>query len=391
MFGEYTFYRLCCDSACLVPLFAVRPTEWTVLPVKVCSPRRVASLCEASGHLGICLLAHGLAVPLLAYSLKEEPVPLTVSQIETLLQMMGQNVEKGNKQAKYLQLLRVVFPDLDEDSLNLIASAALQTKQTQKERSLQAVIDNPDLALSVEAMRNMQPEAAADFEDLAKAVDHHIFQKPPPDDDDDDIFGDSEGDADAAAPVIGDLESPVALGSTTPVAAPAAAAAGTPAPANSSSDDDSDSSDSSGGSDSEPAAAPAPAASAAAAPHARYANAHFKTPPCLRDFVSYETQGLWQDRRENRFKGQDKRTNETLVGELSSTLLSRSYGAARTHREALTLIIRWLWQRECTLSGHETPCPQLPAEGTESLELREVLTAEVASNYYGKAKVQAAG
>ena len=96
-----------------------------MLPVKVCSPRRVASLCEVSGHLGICLLAQGLAVPLLAYSQKEEPVPLTVSQIETLVRMMHQNDAKGNNQAKYVQLLRAVFPDLDEDSLNLIASAAL--------------------------------------------------------------------------------------------------------------------------------------------------------------------------------------------------------------------------------------------------------------------------
>lgn len=117
----------------------------------------------------------------------------------------------------------------------------------------------------------------------------------------------------------------------------------------------------------------------------------FLTPPCLKVFVSHPRQGLWQDVRENRFKGYDGRTHECLTHSFARCHFSRSYGTRRTHRQALELVIEWLSKRESYIArgnmdddGVVHAKPELPAEGSESDELKAVLTAPVATAYYKK-------
>ena len=115
----------------------------------------------------------------------------------------------------------------------------------------------------------------------------------------------------------------------------------------------------------------------------------FSTPDCLLLYRCQISQSLYQDRRENRFKCFDRRTATEcacLRGhfEYERQHFSASYGAKRSHRDALALVITWLHGRQELISGVIIPPISLPPVGEETHDLKEALEAPLAHGYYKK-------
>ena len=67
------------------------------------------------------------------------------------------------------------------------------------------------------------------------------------------------------------------------------------------------------------------------------------------------------------------------MGDLAQQNFSRCYGVRRSHKEALELVVDWLWRRQIAIAGGpRREEPLLEAD------LEEALKAPVAKQYYGK-------
>ena len=194
------------------------------------------------------------------------------------------------------------------------------------------------------------------------------------------LLGDGDG-----APLVDDA---AAAEQEPPPAVPPAG----PPPA---SDDSSSGSDSSSSSSSMSGAEDSAAPAAPATP--RSYTISNRTHPCLKEFISHPRQGLWQDLRQNRFQGYDPRDHEGLGvdnPDLAKNYFSRTYGGAghadRSTRESLSLVITWLWERECIISDGEVASqPELPPPGGESADLLAVLSVPLTAKYYSKSSQSA--
>ena len=221
-----------------------------------------------------------------------------------------------------MQLLRRVFPESSEETLKDILNKFMLPRVTQADKLVEAVRSNPEMALGMEALMQLDPSSASDFKEMTKIVNVVIMEeKPDPTNEDapeDAALGDDNGDDDDDAPetlaatettLVAIPVTPIVTPFVAPIVAPVVAPIGAPiADAESSSDE---SPSSSSGDASENSSAEAAGSTSAAATVAR--KMINKTPACLRTFLSHPRQGISQDVRENRFKGSDPRESDLLA------------------------------------------------------------------------------
>ena len=215
-----------------------------------------------SDNLTICLVSTGVAMPLLQFVLSEQPYKLSVAELKRLIVICGQEPERGRKkEVWHRQLLTLVVPGIVEETMQ-----ALLKLQPVAQKTMTAMIEAelrkcPDMAIGVNLMKENDPAAMDDFREVNKVLNT--------------ILGNTDADQSSE-----DTSS-----------------------ANSSSSSESSSSNS-------------PRAPLEKRPKA------YVTPDVLKRFVPHAAQAVWQDLRENRFKGHDRRDGDgKLPGRLMLSLV----------------------------------------------------------------------
>ena len=320
-----------------------------------------------------------------------------VWEIENLLRVLGQKVEGKNKAGKLQQLLKVVFPTYDDAALRALAERD-KSVPTAQSRIAKVIAEHPEMALGVEMAKELDPECAQDFRGgLAGDRERVMGKKHESESEAEEEKEENDGEEKEEAEEDGEKDEGGQVvpreaekgESVVPMEERAAVAEATEQKADSSSsgsDSSGSSSSSVQSSDDEAAAKPKAKAKAKVKQGAR-GSKKFVTAPCLQAFLSNpEEQAICQDFRENRFKAFDPRAIPDGVtdDDLRQETFSRTYGAKRAPRDALQTVMDWLWRKEMAASAETAVRLLLPAEGEESPELREVLSAEVAKGYYKK-------
>jgi hypothetical protein len=285
-----------------------------------------------------------------------------------------------------------VFPHWSDEQLSEALSRGAAQKRTIAQTIEEELAKHPGMAIGAELMREIDPTSAQDLKDVSAVVDKAIFGNAPAAASSSSSGSDSDARRDEADDGEGAQDSEEAAPLVAAPGTPLADAVAPPTPSSSSSSSSSTSSSSSSSS-SGSAGEQAVASSRSRAQGALWqavsggtargtaASRGYKTPEVLKQFVADESQALWLDNRENRFKAHDRREAPAHT-EFSQHTFSRSYGQGRTHREALSLVVAWLHARHTLLTGDVGPFTQLPPAGEESPDLAAVLQTAVAEGYY---------
>jgi hypothetical protein len=381
-FGEETFFSLQTNGQPVKPHFVIDPGDFEVQPYRVVSLAECRVLNETgldSG--GIRLLAASLPQSLLRHSLSACAVSLTKKQIEQLLGLVGIVGVKGTKHELLKELLFHVFDDLHETAINEML-AQWKQPETTSDKLLKAMLSNPAMAAGMELLKQMDPDCADDYKEVNALVEKHIFGSKSWDGE---ATKDDGDHSDEDQQEGGGTDPPLEGGTATPVAsAPAAALGIVPEAAESAGAELADSctedSSGSGSSSDEHSEEDEDEEGGRGAIHAEQ---QYRTPDVLKEYVPALQQALWQDLRQNRFQGYDKRCcPEGTEVSLTSKHFSRSYGGRRSHRDALLLVVEWLQKREQAVTNAPPRAILIPL--ADDPRMGEVFGAPVAKGYYPK-------
>ena len=70
---------------------------------------------------------------------------------------------RGDKRKKHMQLLRCVFPDYTEADLLALSEEFMAPRLTVADKLAEIVRENPDMALGIECMMQLDPASATEF------------------------------------------------------------------------------------------------------------------------------------------------------------------------------------------------------------------------------------
>ena len=283
-----------------------------------------------------------------------------------------------------MQLLRCVFPDYTEADLLALSEEFMAPRLTVADKLAEIVRENPDMALGIECMMQLDPASATEFKALNNVVKEFMGEKVAAEEEEvEEEVCDPPGEDDEVPIADHDDAMPAIAGPVSP------AKVAPPAPSTPSSSSGSSKSSSSSNSSSSSASEGQENAKPSTAHKTRNPPVN-NTPACLKQFLSSSRQSISQDVRENRFSARDPWDDDRLEGDLAQNYFSRSYGKKRSPRQALEMIVAWLHRRQHLLGSCSPSPPSLPVVGAESPDLVAALSVEIVVGYYDKSRKAAA-